>query len=213
MTALGRRLVGAACLALSYLPATAVLAQNGTVTVECHSVGYEYSECRAPLRAPQLIHQISSSSCILNRTWGFDRRSQRLWVDQGCAGVFADVGGYHHGRSGTFDPGSRRYDDRGRDVGLLVLGAVAGAALSSSDRHEHYSNYRSDTHSYAHGGYDGCHGVGCLVDPPKNDDGSDAIDTRPSFDKQGNPNFDTHGNWIGCHGIGCDVDPPSDSNN
>lgn len=213
MTGLGRSVFAAACLALTYLPSSAVLAQSCTVTVECHSVSYQYSECRAPLRAPQLIHQISSSSCILNRTWGFDRRSQRLWVDQGCSGVFADVGGYHHGRNGTYDPGSRRYDDRGRDVGLLILGSIAGAALASSDRHEHHSNYRSDTHSYAHGGYDGCHGVGCLVDAPNNEGGSGAIDTRPSFDKQGNPNFDTQGNWIGCHGVGCDVDPPSEENN
>lgn len=213
MTGLGRGFLGAACLALTYFPSTAALAQSGTATVECHSVRYEYSECRAPLRSPQLIHQISGSSCILNRTWGFDRRRQRLWVDQGCSGVFADVGGYHHGSSGTFDPGSRRYDDRGRDMGLLVLGSIAGAALASSDRHEHYPNYRSDTSSYAHGGYDGCHGMGCLVDPPNNDGGSDDIDKRPSFDKQGNPNFDTQGNWIGCHGAGCGVDPPSDDGN
>ena len=210
MTGLGRISLGAACLALSYFLPAMALAQNDTVTVECHSVHYRYSECRAPLQAPQLVHQISSSACIVNRTWGFDRRNQRLWVDQGCSGVFADVGGYHHGRSGTFDPDGRRYDDRGRDVGLLVLGSIAGAALASSDRHQHYSNYRSETHSYAHGGYDGCHGIGCMVDPP---DGSDAIDTRPSFDRQGNPNFDTQGNWIGCHGTGCDVDPPSDNNN
>lgn len=199
-------------LALTALGIPAGAAQNGAVTVECHSVSYQYSECRAPLRAPQLIHQISGSSCILNRTWGFNRSTQRIWVDQGCSGVFADVGGYHHGRDGTYDTGSRRYDDRGRDVGLLALGSVLGAALASSEKSEHHSNYRSDTHSYAHGGYDGCHGEGCLVDPPR-DSGADAIDTRPSFDKQGNPNFDTHGNWIGCHGTGCDVDPPSDQSN
>lgn len=203
-------LVWGAGLALAASGAPAALAQNGAVTVECHSVSYQYSECRAPLRAPQLIHQISGSSCILNRTWGFNRRTQRIWVDQGCSGVFADVGGYHHGRDGTYDTGSRRYDDRGRDVGLLALGTVLGAL--ASDQSEHHSNYRSDTHSYAHGGYDGCHGEGCLVDPP-NDGGADAIDTRPSFDKQGNPNFDTQGNWIGCHGAGCDVDPPSDQSN
>ncbi|WP_457320594.1 hypothetical protein [Stenotrophomonas sp. P5_B8] len=126
--------------------------------------------------------------------------------------MFADVGGYHHGRDGTYDKGSRRYDDRGRDAGLLTLGSVLGAVLASSAQSEHHSNYRSDTHSYAHGGYDGCHGEGCLVAPLK-DRGADGIDTRASFDKQGNPNFDTQGNWIGCHGTGCDVDPPSDQSN
>ena len=36
----------------------------------------------------------------------------------------------------------------------------------------------------------------------------DDIDTRPSFDRDGNPNFDTQGNYQGCHGIGCEVDNP-----
>lgn len=38
----------------------------------------------------------------------------------------------------------------------------------------------------------------------------DAIDTRPSYDRDGNPNFDTQGNYIGCNGIGCQVDNPDD---
>lgn len=211
MTVLGRSVIAAGLALSCFAPPTA--SARGNVSVECHSVSYEYSECRAPLQNPQLIHQISGSACILNRTWGFDRGNQRLWVDQGCSGVFADVGGYHHGRSGTFDAGSRRYDDRGQDLGLLVMGTIAAAALASSDRSERHSNYRSDTHSYAHGGYDGCHGIGCMVDRPNSDGDSTAIDTRPSFDNNGNPNFDTQGNWIGCHGAGCGVDaPPADNN-
>lgn len=39
---------------------------------------------------------------------------------------------------------------------------------------------------------------------------SSLIDTRPQYDKDGNPNFDTEGNYIGCHGIGCEVDNPDD---
>lgn len=46
-----------------------------------------------------------------------------------------------------------------------------------------------------------------MVDTPP-DNSSDAIDTRPQFDRQGNPNFDTHGNNQGCHGVGCLVDEP-----
>ncbi|MBP0580510.1 hypothetical protein J8I29_14395 [Labrys sp. LIt4] len=38
------------------------------------------------------------------------------------------------------------------------------------------------------------------------------IDTRPQFDRQGNPNFDTQGNYQGCHGIGCQVDNPDAPN-
>lgn len=36
------------------------------------------------------------------------------------------------------------------------------------------------------------------------------IDTRPQFDKDGNPNSDTQGNYVGCHGAGCEVDNPDD---
>ncbi|WP_163268855.1 hypothetical protein [Chelativorans alearense] len=57
-------------------------------------------------------------------------------------------------------------------------------------------------------GYDGCHGVGCMVDDP--DAGDRTIDDRPQFDREGNPNFDEHGNYQGCHGIGCEVDDPDD---
>jgi hypothetical protein len=38
------------------------------------------------------------------------------------------------------------------------------------------------------------------------------IDTRPQFDKDGNPNFDTQGDYIGCHGAGCQVDDPDADN-
>ncbi len=35
---------------------------------------------------PQLIEQLSRTSCIEGRTWGYDRSG--LWVDQGCRGRF-----------------------------------------------------------------------------------------------------------------------------
>jgi hypothetical protein len=40
----------------------------------------------------------------------------------------------------------------------------------------------------------------------------DLIDTRRSYDRGGNPNFDTQGNYQGCRGIGCEVDNPDDDN-
>jgi hypothetical protein len=49
--------------------------------------------------------------------------------------------------------------------------------------------------------------AGCTSD----DGGGRVIDTRPQFDRQGNPNFDTRGNYIGCHGVGCAVDQPDDA--
>lgn len=177
-------------------------------TVECHSRHYQYDECFAgPLTKPQLIHQISSSACILNRTWGYNPKSRYVWVAQGCSGVFADVGGYHYGRGDGFDRNARMYNHRGNDVGAVVGGAVLGAiieGLAADDQRKHRhttSNYRD------HGGYNGCHGAGCLVDNPDEDR---SIDPRPQFDKEGNPNFDTHGNYQGCHGAGCLVDAPDD---
>lgn len=60
------------------------------------------------------------------------------------------------------------------------------------------------------GRYIGCHGIGCRVDVPDDDDGDQSIDDRPQYDRQGEPNFDTQGNYQGCHGIGCEVDDPDD---
>lgn len=97
-------------------------------TAECRSRDFGYTECAAPgLQRPQLVYQISSSACIVNRTWGFDRGRGVLWVDDGCAGRFADVDGYHHGRTGRFDPGARRYTAHGDDAGPFVGGQALGA--------------------------------------------------------------------------------------
>lgn len=45
--------------------------------------------------------------------------------------------------------------------------------------------------------------TGCTTD-------DQTIDTRPQYDKNGNPNFDKRGRYIGCHGLGCKVDDPDD---
>ena len=51
-------------------------------TVECRSRDYQYTECYAgDLSRPQLIHQISSSACILNRSWGYNPGSGYVWVE------------------------------------------------------------------------------------------------------------------------------------
>ncbi len=173
-------------------------------TVECQSRHFQYDECFAgPLSKPQLIHQVSGSPCILNRTWGYNPKSRYIWVAQGCQGVFADVGGYHHGRGDTFDSNARMYNHRGNDVGAVVGGAILGALVEGmvedkNRKHHHAtSNYRADD------GYNGCHGVGCLVDNP-----DDVVDNTPQFDREGEPNFDEHGNYQGSHGAGCLVDDP-----
>ncbi|MCG7509062.1 DUF3011 domain-containing protein [Mesorhizobium retamae] len=178
-------------------------AQQGP-TVQCMSRDNHYDECFAgPLRQPHLVFQESSSPCIVNKTWGYNPKSRYIWVAQGCRGVFADVGGYHHGRGDTFDHNARMYDHHGHDTGAMVAGVVLGAIIAgAADRHSHtISNHRD------HGGYNGCHGAGCLVDDP-----DAGIDPRPQFDRQGFPNFDVHGNYQGCHGVGCLADNPDDPN-
>jgi hypothetical protein len=68
------------------------------------------------------------------------------------------------------------------------------------------SNRHHTTSNYAPGsGYNGCHGVGCLVDNP-----DQTVDDTPQFDRQGEPNFDEHGNYQGCHGLGCLADDPDE---
>lgn len=174
-------------------------------TVECHSRNHQYDECFAgSLKQPQLVHQISSSACILNRSWGYNTRSGYIWVAQGCAGVFADVSGYHHGRGDTFDSNARMYDHRGHDVGSVVAGAVLGALIEGmAESGKHNRRHTASNYNYQ-SGYNGCHGVGCFVDNPDDD-----VDDTPQFDAQGEPNFDEHGNYQGCHGLGCLVDDPS----
>ena len=180
-------------------------------TVQCASDDRQYHECWAgPLSRPQLIHQQSSASCILNNTWGYNAKSGYIWVSNGCRGVFADVGGYHHGRGDGYDQGARRYDAHGHDTGKVVGGLVLAALLAGAVSDSHKDHAHSTSNYNEKGEYVGCHGIGCMVDKPANA-GDQTIDPRPQFDRDGNPNFDTRGNWIGCHGNGCLVDNP-DSN-
>lgn len=171
------------------------------VSVECRSHNYQYTECQAPLSTPQLIHQISSSSCIVNRTWGFNRTTSRIWVAEGCSGVFADPQGYHYGRGDAYDPNARHYDERGHDAGKLTAGLIAavilGAALEADEAKQN-RRYTTSNDWYSHPGH---------VHRSKKNAGA-PIDTRPAFDKAGNPNYDPKGAYIGCHGVGCLVDNP-----
>ncbi len=193
----------AAC-AVATLYAGAAQAQEDT-TVQCVSRDFKYEECwAANLNAPQLVYQTSSSACIVNRSWGYNRRSGYLWVAEGCSGIFADVNGYHHGRGDTFDQNARQYDKRGNDAGKVVAGAVLGALLGAALAPKPHTT--SNVPSSSDQRYTGCHGSGCLVTSPSNS--NEVIDDRPAFDKEGNPNFDTKGNYQGCHGMGCLVDTP-----
>lgn len=190
----------------AFLLATPLLVNEAKAggTVECHSRNYQYGECWAgPLSKPQLIHQISSSACILNRTWGYNPKSKYVWVAQGCSGVFADVAGYHYGRGDGFDPNARSYDPHGHDVGAVAAGVVLGAIVEGMVQDGKHNRQHTTSNVTVNNSYNGCHGTGCLVDNP------DEVDNTPQFDKEGEPNFDEHGNYQGCHGVGCLVDDPA----
>lgn len=72
----------------------------GQDTISCGSSNYRLARCQLPRhwRGVQLVRQTSDSACVQGQTWGVDRRS--LWVDRGCAGVFAPGRG-----NGGWQPG------------------------------------------------------------------------------------------------------------
>lgn len=59
--------------------------------VTCRSSRSRYTRCAVPWRNAQLVQQTSTSACVRGSTWGFEHGS--IWVDRGCAGRFAAVGG------------------------------------------------------------------------------------------------------------------------
>ncbi len=166
-----KRIIAAATLAAgATLGATAAKAE---FTVECVSHHKDYHECAAgPLNAPELIYQESSAPCIKNRSWGFNRKTNRIWVSAGCRAVFADHQGYHHGASGTYDSGARHYDSSGQDLGAAagaLLGAlVIGAIADGIDPKQHSGkpHHSSNKPPHKRSSQGQCHGVGCIVDNP-----------------------------------------------
>jgi hypothetical protein len=90
-------------LGCAFLPDMAN-AQRHSETITCESRDYRPAHCRVNWRQAQLVRQISSTACIEGRTWGMDRGG--IWVNQGCAGVFAQVRGAHRpGMAGGWHPG------------------------------------------------------------------------------------------------------------
>jgi len=82
----------------------------GRDSIECRSEDYRYNRCEVGWRDARLVRQLSGSHCIRGQTWGVDRRGN-VWVDRGCAGVFAEAGGGGgggggHGGGGGWRPGA-----------------------------------------------------------------------------------------------------------
>ena len=79
--------------------------------VECRSEDYQRNRCGDfGWRDAALVEQISRSACVRGQSWGYDRRG--LWVDEGCAGVFAEAGG----RPGGHRPGGGNWTETVRTV-------------------------------------------------------------------------------------------------
>lgn len=99
-----------------FVVSTPGLAQN---TIKCESRKYKYRECNASMRRPRIVRQLSQSPCIPGDSWGFSRGV--IWVDRGCAAVFADSGGrpQRYYRDRDYYPDDRyprrSYDDRNFD--------------------------------------------------------------------------------------------------
>ena len=84
--------------------------------VTCSSVNKRYTECLAPFRSrPVLREQLSSASCIENRTWGWKQGA--VWVDAGCRGRFAEGGGGGPGHGGGHGAGGPGYGGPGYGSG------------------------------------------------------------------------------------------------
>ena len=170
-----------ACLAgdpgnFSLLPGAANAASVSRIV--CSSTGYRYSYCPINTRGGvQLSSRLSKSGCKFGRSWGYDGGG--VWVDNGCSAEFLVS---RSGRSGS------------GDLGGLIVGGVVGALLANGGRDNHRGdNYYSrprprqndrwidptpqfdrdgNPNFDTHGRYQGCHGVGCVVDNP--DDYADA---------------------------------------
>ena len=69
---------------------------NDRVLVRCESVEERTRYCAADIRGDvRLVNQLSRSSCIEGRTWGWDR--QGIWVTEGCRAEFEIDQGYGWG--------------------------------------------------------------------------------------------------------------------
>ena len=71
----------------------------------CESQDNRMRRCNADTRyGVRINRQLSSSACIHDRTWGYDRSG--VWVSNGCRAEFVTGGGYGHGSGGPQYPGN-----------------------------------------------------------------------------------------------------------
>jgi len=73
---------------------------GGQREITCNSERNGYKECRTDWRNARVVRRTSNAACIEGQSWGVRRGV--LWVDRGCAAVFAEGSG---GPGGPGGPG------------------------------------------------------------------------------------------------------------
>lgn len=100
-------------------------------SVTCKSRDYRAARCPIPASGTvRLVRQISDARCVEGRSYGIQRRS--IWVDDGCAAVFAVV--QHNQRYGT------------------NTGGKGGWTYGNYGKYENYGNYGAQAHWQARNG-------------------------------------------------------------
>jgi hypothetical protein len=96
--------------------------------LECRSDNNRYRRCSANTQGRvEMLRQLSSSSCIQGRSWGYDRNS--IWVDNGCQARF----GYGYGNlSGDTSGGGD--SNTGAVIGGVALAAGLIAILAAAGK-------------------------------------------------------------------------------
>ena len=94
--------VAAAIGAILLLGTAGAKTAHAQASVTCESMDNRYKSCRVSTNGSvRLERQVSQTSCVYGRTWGFDYNA--VWVDRGCRGVFTVGGsgsGWNSGNSG-----------------------------------------------------------------------------------------------------------------
>jgi hypothetical protein len=115
-------------------------AQRGG-TIDCGSGNNKPGRCPVPWRDARLVSQQSKAACVRDRTWGFDRNLNAIWVDRGCRGIFADAGG---GWGGGRPPGGG-WDDGRPGGGGPGWGGGPERTIDCGSRDGRYGHCNVDT--------------------------------------------------------------------
>ena len=130
--------------------------------VICESVGSQYNECDAPWASARLVEQLSRTRCVQEDTWGFNARTQRIWVSRGCRASFASA-------DARARPNPGRNTSQGYD-GCHGLGCRVDNPDDPSQDIDPRPQFDRDGNPNfdENGNWIGCTGMGCYVDDPDN---------------------------------------------